>query len=84
MLLYLNILEKSDDIIKFFYNIKWKDINIANNNDFDKTILEINKYLIWLGLNLDELNKYVFSLQKNLKELNLSILWEKILPPIWY
>ncbi len=84
LLLYLNILEKKDDIIEKFYNIKWKDINVANNNDFDKTVLEINNYLSWLWLDIEELNKYIFSLEKHIKNLDLSILWEKSLPPEWY
>lgn len=84
LLIYLNILERNDDIIKYFSNIKWKDINVTNNNDFDKTVLEINNYLFWLGLDMEEFSEYIISLENNIKILDLSILWEKTIPPKWY
>lgn len=84
LLIYLDFIKKEKDIIKYFKNIKWKDINVKNDNDFDKTVSEINNSVVSLWLDLQQLNCYCNYIFKKIKDLDLNFLWEKFLPPEWY
>lgn len=84
LLLEIGFLDKNDNIIKKFSGIKWKDINVKNKNDFDKTWEEVLVLLQERWLDLKELEKYCNMLYEKLEDLDLEYFWEKILPPEWY
>lgn len=84
LLLYLWIIDLDNKIINLFKGIKWKDINVKNNNDFVKTKNEVDLLITktWIDIKvIEEYCNYIFS---EIKNINLWIYWEKVLPPNWY
>ena len=65
--------------------IKWKDINQKNNNDFDKTIEEVDENVLatqWVDITL--FHQYVDDTLAEIKNMKLSYLGEKSTPPKGY
>lgn len=65
-------------------DIKRKDINTKNKNDFDKTMIEIDMGLQKNGINIVAFKEYFSRILDEIQNLNLEILGEKLLPPEGY
>lgn len=77
----LELIEKYSLALK---DIKWKDINTANNNDFDKTMDEIDNIIVNKWLDLNDFKSYLNNILETIDKLWFEQLWKKKLPPKGY
>lgn len=61
--------------------IEWKKLNDKYKNDYDKTMIDVEKIVISRGVDFSALSGYVESLQDKIKSLDLNVLGKKIKPP---
>lgn len=65
-------------------DIKWKDLNTKNNNDFDKTMEEIDSMIIEKWVNLEEFKSYLDEISSIIEKMEIKMLGQKKLPPKGY
>ncbi len=80
-LMIRNKLDYNNEYANALRNIKWKQINVRNNNDFAKTINEIDKIIEQKGINLKKFEKYITSVRDQISALELNYFGKKIKPP---
>ena len=80
-LMQKGILEYIPEYGEALKNIKWKEINTKNKNDFDLTQKEVDLILEQKNVNLDEFYLYLAKTMKKIEELDLNMLGNKISPP---
>lgn len=81
LLLYIGSINFNKDILPYFKNIPFKEINQKNKNVFSKTQLEINKILEDKGLSTKLIETEVSSIFNQLANLALKPLGKKVRPP---
>ncbi len=62
-------------------NIPWKEINSKNNNDFKKTIAQIDRILINEGVDIRKFYQFINEVEKAIQEKRFNLLGEKQQPP---
>ncbi len=62
-------------------NIPWKEINSKNNNDFKKTIAQIDKILINESVDIRKFYQFINEVEKAIQEKSFDLLGEKQQPP---
>lgn len=62
-------------------NIKWKEINTKNKNNFNLTQKEVDQILVEKDVILDEFYLYLVNIMKKIEELDINLLGRKIKPP---
>lgn len=61
--------------------IKWKRINSKHNNDFDKSMAEIDEIISDKNINLAEFHDYIGIALSQIAALSLNYYGHKIKPP---
>jgi len=73
-----------NDFIEWLKWIMRKDINTKNKNDFEKTINEVDLFLVQKWIDIDNFKQVISMIEREIEKMNLSMLWKKRLPPKWY
>jgi hypothetical protein len=79
-LMQKGLLEYKTEYGEALKDIKWKEINTKNKNNFDLTQGEIDKILVQKKVNLDEFYCYLNYIIKRIDELGLNYLGKKNKP----
>lgn len=74
----LSLRQEYSEVLKW---ILWKELNTKNNNDFDKTITEIDELLVQQWVNMSDFRSYLSEIESEISQLALNLLWSKKLPP---
>jgi hypothetical protein len=81
LLLFLDVIDYQSDYGEALSGIEWKKINTLNNNNFDLTQQQVEKELIWQGMDITSLRLYCDRLSKSLEVLQIEMFGETKLPP---
>ncbi len=81
LLLFIDKIKFKKEIVSFFKNIPFKEINQKNKNSFTKTQLEIDKILLERGLDLELLKQEIKQIFQQFAALALKPLGKKVRPP---
>lgn len=87
MIAYFLVIKKisyNKDILKYFKNIKWKDINQKNKNDFMKSVREVLKNIGENDGDVKFIENEADKIFKEVLDLKLKQLGELKLPPKTY
>lgn len=84
MLLVKGKLEYNPEILKYFKDIKWKDINQRNKNNYMKSVNEVLEDLTSRGVNTQQIKNQVNDIFEDLLRLELNRLGKKQTPPKAY
>lgn len=80
-LMLRGVLEHKVEYGEALENIKWKEINTKNKNNFDLTQRKIDQMLFQKNVDLDEFYLYLSNTMKKIEELDLNMLGNKVFPP---
>lgn len=83
-LMKINELPFNVEFVQGLKDIPWKDINVKNNNDFEKTIIEIDKILVERGIDLEKFHSFIDQVLNEIKNKSFSLLGTKQKPPAGY
>lgn len=81
VLLEEKVIQYDENILKFFANVPWKDINQKNKNDYMKSVEEFLESRVNVRREIEGEVKEIFDKLLNLK---LKVLGKKVLPPDAY
>jgi hypothetical protein len=84
MLLKKGEIEFDQEILVYLKNIKWKDINQKNKNDYMKSVNEVLGYLEAQGVDIELISNEVDRIFEFIMKLNLNKLGDKVPPPNAY
>lgn len=84
MLMLLGETQYSKELLPYFVDIKWKDINQRNKNNYMKSVEEVLADLESRSVNIQWIKEEVSNIFNKLIAFELNMLGDKVMPPKAY